>query len=241
MDRAYSKAGYVHSIDSCGMVDGPGIRYLIFLSGCALKCKYCHNPDTWELKSGRIMTVGEIVRDVKKYRSFINFSGGGVTVTGGDPLIQHSFLETLLAQCKAEGFNTAVDTSGYAPGHIVRRVLAHTDLMLLDIKSIDPATYVNLTGVPIERTLETLHICKEMGKDVWVRYVLVPGLTDDENHMYKLAEFLEPYDNVTKVDVIPFHKIGEYKWREMGQHYELKDTPIPTQESLDNAKRILAR
>ena len=233
------EAGYVHSIDSCGMVDGPGIRYLIFLSGCALRCKYCHNPDTWEIKNGQIMTVDEIISDINKYRSYIRFSGGGVTITGGDPLIQPDFLEALLARCKSEGLHTAVDTSGYGTEHIVRKILAHTDLMLLDIKSINPAIYKHITGVPIGRTLETLRISKEMGVSIWIRYVLVPGLTDKTEDMYKLAEFLEPYTNVERVEVVPFHKIGEYKWRDLELQYELEDTPIPSQESLEIARRIL--
>jgi len=235
------KTGFVHSVDSCGMVDGPGIRYLVFLSGCALRCKYCHNPDTWNLQSGQIMTVDEIVKDIKKYRSYIKFSGGGVTITGGDPLIQFEFTEALLAQCKSEGFHTAVDTSGYGLGNAVEKVLAHTDLMLLDIKSINPATYKQVTGMPIERTLETLRISHEMGVSVWVRFVLVPGLTDNESDMYRLAEYLKPYDNVKRVEVIPFHKIGEYKWRDLKLEYELGDTSAPTHEAMNIARRILAR
>ena len=241
MITAYDKTGYVHSIDACGMVDGPGIRYLIFLSGCALRCKYCHNPDTWDIKNGQIMTVDEITQDIKKYRSYIKFSGGGVTVTGGDPLIQFEFAEALLAKCQEEGFHTAVDTSGFAAGHAVKKVLAHTDLMLLDIKSINPQVYKHVTGAPIDRTLETLRISHEMGISVWIRYVLVPGLTDNVDDMYRLAEFLGPYDNVERVEVIPFHKIGEYKWQNLAKQYELSDTPVPTHEALETAKRILAR
>ena len=187
------------------------------------------------------MTVDEIVKDIKKYRSYIKFSGGGVTITGGDPLIQFEFTEALLAQCKSEGFHTAVDTSGYGLGNAVEKVLAHTDLMLLDIKSINPATYKQVTGMPIERTLETLRISHEMGVSVWVRFVLVPGLTDNESDMYRLAEYLKPYDNVKRVEVIPFHKIGEYKWRDLKLEYELGDTSAPTHEAMNIARRILAR
>jgi len=234
-----NKSGYVHSIDTSGMVDGPGIRYLIFLSGCALKCKYCHNPDTWEKKSGRLMTTSEIVQDIEKYRSYLRFSGGGVTVSGGDPFFQPCFLESLLAECKMAGFHTAIDTSGYAPGHVVERVLEHTDLLLLDIKSINPVTFESVTGVPIDRTLETLRISQRMRVKVWVRFVLVPGLTDDLDDMKKLARFLKPFDNIEKVDVAPFHKTGEYKWRDLQQEYELWDTPPPSAELLETAKGIL--
>ena len=233
--------GYVHSIDTCGMVDGPGIRYLVFLAGCPLSCKYCHNPDTWNRQSGKVMTAGEIVADVKKYKSYINFSGGGVTVSGGEPLAQAGFLEALLAGCRGAGFHTAIDTSGYGQARDVERVLAHTDLVLLDIKSINPATYKNVTGVEIDRTLETLEICRRMGRKIWVRFVLVPGLTDDMDDMRRLAEFLRPYDNIERVDVLPFHKTGEHKWRDLGMPYELADTPSPSRELLNMARGILAR
>ena len=234
-------SGYVHSIDTCGMVDGPGIRYLVFLSGCPLRCKYCHNPDTWKMKAGKLMTADEIITDVMRYRSYIEFSGGGVTVSGGEPLAQPGFLEALLASCKAGGFHTAIDTSGHAPGGDVERVLTYTDLVLLDIKSINPETYKTVTGVPIDRTLETLEICRKLGKKVWVRFVLVPGLTDDLDDMRRLAVFLKPYTNVERVNVIPFHKAGEYKWRDLKMDYELSDTPPPGKELLTVAKGILTR
>ena len=233
--------GYVHSIDTCGMVDGPGIRYLVFLSGCALRCKYCHNPDTHKMESGRLMTVDEIVRDIRRYRSYINFSGGGVTITGGDPFAQPGFLETLLAGCKADGFHTAIDTSGYAPGPVVRRVLEYTDLVLLDIKSINPKTYKMVTGVSIDRTLETLCICQNMGITVWVRFVLVPGLTDNLDDIRRMAAFLDSFENVERVDVVPFHKAGEYKWRDLKLDYELWDTPVPSVKLLEEVRGILAR
>jgi len=241
MHSNVGKAGHVHSIDTCGMVDGPGIRYLVFLAGCPLRCKYCHNPDTWDKKSGKIMAVGEIIEDIKRYKSYMKFSGGGVTVSGGEPLAQPDFLEALLASCKASGFHTAIDTSGYANRRAVQRVLAHTDLVLLDIKSINPDTYKDVAGVPIDRTLRMLDFCRDMGRKVWVRFVLVPGLTDDLDDMRRLAEYLKPYENVEKVDVVPFHKVGEYKWRDLNIDYELTDTEPPGQELLEVAQGILKR
>ncbi|MCL2378283.1 MAG: pyruvate formate-lyase-activating protein [Defluviitaleaceae bacterium] len=235
------KAGHVHSIDTCGMVDGPGIRYLVFLSGCPLRCKYCHNPDTWQRTAGKIMTVGEIITDIRGYKSYMRFSGGGVTVSGGEPLAQPLFLEELLKVCKAQGYHTAVDTSGYASAVNVQRVLTYADLVLLDIKSINPETYIGVTGVPIDRCLRTLNICKEMGRKVWIRFTLVPGLTDNLDDMHKLAEYLKPYDNIEKVDVVPFHKVGEYKWRDLGMEYELDHVQPPSQELLEGARKILAR
>jgi len=233
--------GFVHSIDTCGMVDGPGIRYLVFFAGCVLRCKYCHNPDTWELNVGRQMTPREIVRDIEKYKSYLKFSGGGVTFTGGDPLRQPEFLEALLAACKAKGIHTAVDTAGYAARDILERVLSYTDLLLLDIKSINPATYKAVTGVPIDRVLRTMEISQRLGVKVWVRFVLVPGLTDDIDDMYRLRDYLKPFDNVAKVEVIPFHKAGEYKWKDLGMQYELWDTPAPSAELLETAREILSR
>jgi len=235
-----ANVGYVHSIDTAGMVDGPGIRYLVFLSGCALRCKYCHNPDTWLRKTGKPMTVDEIIQDIKKYKSYLKFSGGGVTITGGDPFFQFPFLEALLKACKAEGFHTAIDTSGYAAPKTVEQILAHTDLMLLDIKTINPTTYKNVTGVPLDRTLETLRISRLMGIEVWVRFVLVPGLTDSTRDMHRLAKFLQQYANIKKVEVIPFHKAGEYKWKDLVREYELWDTPAPSKGMMETAKRILA-
>ena len=233
--------GYVHSIDTAGMVDGPGIRYLIFLSGCALRCKFCHNPDTWYRKSGTLMTVDEIIHDIKKYKSYLKFSGGGVTITGGDPLFQFPFLESLLTTCKSEGFHTAIDTAGYANPQTVQKILAHTDLLLLDIKSINPTTYKIVTGVPLNRTLETLRISKLMNIEVWVRFVLVPGVTDSVRDMHRLAKYLEPYENIKKIEVIPFHKAGEYKWKDLGREYELYDTPTPSKGMMEIARRILAK
>jgi len=206
-----------------------------------MRCKYCHNPDTWDLKSGQLMTVDEIIRDIKQYKSYMKFSGGGVTFTGGDPLRQPDFLEALLAKCKACGFHTAIDTSGYAARTIVERVLAYTDLMLLDMKSINPETFKSVAGVPIDRTLRALDISRRMGVKVWVRFVLVPGLTDDLDDMHRLAEYLEPYENVERVDVVPFHKAGEFKWRDLNMDYELWDTPPPSPEQLEAALKILAR
>jgi len=231
--------GYIHSVETAGMVDGPGIRYVIFFAGCNLRCKYCHNPDTWKLKDGQLTTVQELLRDIKKYRSYLHFSGGGVTITGGEPFVQREFLVELLRACKDAGLHTALDTSGYAPKGAAERALAYTDLLLLDIKSINPAVYRDLTGVRLEPTLEMLRLAREKDIPVWLRFVLVPGLTDDADDLRALAAFLKEYPNIEKVEVLPFHKLGEYKWAELGLTYELADVQPPTQESLEQAKRIL--
>lgn len=233
--------GYIHSIETGGMVDGPGIRYVVFFSGCPLRCKYCHNPDTWKMKSGKLKTVEEIIKDALKYKNYLRFSGGGMTITGGEPFMQPKFMAELLKAARANGIHTAVDTSGYAAHSTVSEALDYTDLLLLDIKSINPDTFQNVAGVPIHRTLDLLEAANHKRIPVWIRFVLVPGLTDNVEDMKKMADFLRPYRNIEKIEVLPFHKMGEYKWEELGMDYELHDTPSPTAEQLDLAKSILAK
>lgn len=232
--------GYIHSIYNGGMVDGLGIRSVVFLSGCPLRCLYCHNPDSWVKTAGEQRTVDDVVSEVQKYTTFHKASGGGVTFTGGEPFSQAKFLIKLLSACKDRGIHTALDTSGYTNAANAKQALRYTDLLMLDIKSINSKTYEKITGVKIDRSLEMLKISREMNIPTWIRYVLVPGLTDDIQEMKVLAEYLRPYTNVKKVDVLPFHKVGEYKWHERGIKYELTETPPPTPEMLRAAREILA-
>jgi len=231
--------GFIHSIETGAMVDGPGIRYAVFLQGCPLRCKYCHNPDTWERGIKEEMTVAELVTDIKKYRSFMKFSGGGVTITGGEPLAQPEFLLELLEELEKNKLHVALDTSGFASETVVSEILPLVDLLILDIKSIDPEEYQNAVGVPIEPMLRTLKMAKELGITTWVRYVMVPGLTDNFDNIKALALYLRDYDNIKKIEVLPFHKMGEYKWAELGLTYELKNTREPNVEDVDRAKSIL--
>ena len=233
------QTGYIHSVETGGMVDGPGIRYVLFFSGCVLRCKYCHNPDTWNLKGGRLHSVDEIINDILKYRSYLKFSGGGITVTGGEPLLQPEFLTALLEACKENNIHTAVDTSGYASVDAAARVLAHTDLLLLDIKTINPAVYKELTGVAIDRTLDMLKLSRQLNVSVWIRFVLVPGLTDNMEDIQKMSEFLKTFDNIKKIEVLPFHKLGEYKWENLGLPYDLKGVAPPSGELLNQVKGVL--
>ena len=232
--------GYIHSVETAGMVDGPGIRYVVFFSGCNLRCKYCHNPDTWKMEKGQLFPVEDVVWDIKKYKSYLHFSGGGVTITGGEPFMQPHFLEELLKACKSEGIHTALDTAGHVPADVARRVLRYTDLLLLDLKSMNSEVYKDVTGVRIDLTLKVLALSCDMSVPVWIRFVLVPGLTDDEDDMRKMAEFLKPFPNIERVEVLPFHKLGEYKWAELGLTYTLKDTEPPTKQQIDRAREILA-
>ena len=239
MNIDLSKAGYVHSIDTCGMVDGPGIRYLVFFSGCALRCMYCHNPDTWDKKSGTEMTVAECMTEIMKYKSYYRFSGGGVTISGGEPLHQHEFLLELLKACREKGINTALDTTGFASLDVAKAILPFVDLLLLDIKSYNPQMHKILTGVEMDKPIAFLKQSQVLGVSTWIRYVLVPGLTDNKDDIKKLAIFLKRFDNIEKVHVLPFHKHGEHKWAEIGVKYELHDTQIPTQAQVDEVQALL--
>jgi len=231
--------GYVHSIYNGGMVDGPGIRCVVFLSGCPLRCKYCHNPDTWEKKDGTTMTVEDVMSEVMKYKVYYKTSGGGVTISGGEPFMQPEFLTEILKECKARGIHTAIDTSGYANLTDAKEALQYTDLLLLDIKAYNRENYKNVTGVEIDRTLAVLELSQEMGTPIWVRYVLVPGLTDNMGEIINLAEFLRGYNNIKKIDVLPFHKNGEQKWEKRKLNYELTDTQPPSPEIVKLVKELL--
>lgn len=237
MDRV----GKVHSVETCGTLDGPGIRYVIFLQGCPLRCQYCHNPDTWKLDDGEETTVDDLMDDINKYKSFMKFSGGGITVSGGEPLLQHRFLEELFKRCKEEGIHTALDTSGCIMNSETKKVMEYTDLVLLDIKSYNAAKYKEVTGASIAPTLEFAKYLSDINKPMWVRYVLVPGLTDDFNEIEELAIFLSKLKNIERVEILPFHKMGEYKWEELGYEYKLGNTEPPTDETIDKAKEIFQK
>ncbi len=236
-----SVTGRIHSIETCGTVDGPGIRFVIFTQGCPLRCKYCHNPDTWKISEGKNMTVDELIQEIEKYKSYMDFSGGGVTVTGGEPLMQPKFVKELFRQCKERGIHTALDTSGYIPLEHAKEVIQYTDLILLDIKSFDYQTYKELTGVSNEPTLELAKYLSDIGKPMWIRYVLVPNLTDNPDHIEALAQFIKDLKTVEKIEILPFHKMGEYKWEELGYNYELKETPAPSKELVDSVKEIFKK
>ena len=233
--------GYVHSIETGGMVDGPGIRYVVFFSGCNLRCKYCHNPDTWKLKAGNLVTVEEVAKDIEKYKSYLSFSGGGVTITGGEPFVQPNFLRELLTACKARGLHTVLDTSGSVDVTVAEGALKVTDLLILDIKSINPAIYKTLTGGDLYQPLEILKLSEAMQIPTWIRYVLVPGYTDNMDDIKKTAKTLKAFSNIQKIEVLPFHKMGEYKWENLGREYELADVEPPSLKVLNDAKAILEK
>ncbi|MBN2222525.1 MAG: pyruvate formate lyase-activating protein [Vallitaleaceae bacterium] len=225
----------IHSIESCGTVDGPGIRFVIFTQGCPLRCRYCHNPDTWLSKDGKETSVDYLVKEALKYKSYMNFSGGGVTVTGGEPLMQADFVFELFTQLKKHGIHTAIDTSGYIFNDTVKKILNLTDLVLLDIKHFDPKAYKDLTGVELAPTLHFLDYLGEQNINTWIRYVLVPGLTDQKEALHDLSKHLSDFSNVSRIDVLPFHQMGSFKWKELGLDYTLSDVKEPTKIQIQEA------
>ncbi|OON95423.1 MAG: pyruvate formate-lyase 1-activating enzyme [Epulopiscium sp. Nele67-Bin005] len=227
--------GRIHSIETCGTVDGPGIRYILFLQGCPLRCQYCHNPDSWDIKEGKDADTEKLIKEIVKYKSYMDFSGGGITVSGGEPLLQADFVRDLFMKCKEKKVHTCLDTSGFVSIEKADPVLDYTDLILLDIKSYNPEVYKDVTGVPLDPTLKFAAHLKERGIPVWIRYVLVPGLTDNMDHIEELAKYLTTLTNVERLDVLPFHKMGEFKWEELGYDYKLKDTQSPEKALLQEA------
>ena len=234
-----SKAGRIHSLESLGTVDGPGIRFVVFMQGCPLRCQYCHNPDTWQVDTGMEYTPQQLMDEIIKYKSYINYSKGGVTFTGGEPLFQADFLLEVSKLCKKEGISIALDTSGYILTDKVKELLEYIDIVLLDIKSGDPNIYKEVTGVSLSPTLKFLDYLKEKDKDTWVRFVLVPQLTDDIDSIKKLSDYLDDYPNVKKIELLGFHKMGEYKWEELGYEYKLAETMEPSKDQLLKVKKIL--
>lgn len=228
--------GRIHSIETCGTVDGPGIRYVIFTQGCPLRCLYCHNPDCRSTQAGYETTVEALIQDIQKYRAYLR--RGGVTISGGEPLMQPEFVAELCHRCRDLGIHTAVDTSGYIDLTFSRPALELTDLVLLDIKSYDPELYHRITHVPLEPTLQTARYLDRIHKPTWIRFVLVPGLSDASHNIQGLAQFVASLRNVERVEVLPFHKMGEYKWDQLGLEYLLKDTPPPSPESIQKAIQV---
>lgn len=228
--------GYIHSFETFGTKDGPGIRFIVFLQGCLLRCLYCHNPDTWKANNYEYeMTPEEVYNEFDKVKSFVR---GGITLSGGEPMFQADFALELFKICKANNIHTTIDTSGFIFNDKVKEVLEYTDLVLLDIKHIDNEKHITLTGKPIENTLNLLNYLNEINKPVWARYVLVPGYSDDENDLKKWAEYVSQYKNVERVELLPFHQMGMSKWEQLGETYQLADTKTPSVEDVQKAEQI---
>jgi pyruvate formate lyase activating enzyme len=233
--------GKIHSIETCGTVDGPGIRYILFLSGCPLRCKYCHNPDTWASPMYKSITVDETMEDIKKYKSYFTFSKGGITLSGGEATMQWKFVTELFKECKKEGIHTCLDTSGYCDLKKADMFLPYTDLVLLDIKQINPKKHKHLTGVDNTKILEFAKYLSEKNIPAWIRYVLVPEYTDDDEDVNNLCQFLVELNNIEKVEIIPYHEMGIDKWKELNMAYELKHIKPPTKDNIQRIKNIFLK
>lgn len=231
--------GYMHSVESFGTLDGPGVRYVLFLQGCGLRCLYCHNPDTWNPSCGKAVDSEQVAADIFSYRNFIRT--GGVTISGGEPFLQPEFVVDLLQRCRKNGIHTAVDTAGSVPLSISKPIIDAADMLLLDIKSLDEELCKRLTGQGPENTLATLDYCEQTKKRVWLRHVLVPGLTLDKALLEEMADYLRSFSCIELTELLPFHKMGEFKWKELNLQYELGETPAPSKEELQMAKRIFEK
>ena len=235
-----SVTGRIHSVETGGTVDGPGVRYVVFTTGCPLRCAYCHNPDTQHLKSGSETTADAVVADIARYVTFLRRARGGVTISGGEPLTQPDFVTAILRGCKALGLHTALDTSGFLGARATPAMLDATDLVLLDIKSFDPAVYRRLTSVDLAPTLAFAHRLSDMGKAMWIRFVLVPGVTDGTENVAGLASFVSGLRSVERVEVLPYHRMGEDKWKALGRPYALAGVPTPTRAQVAAVEDIFA-
>ena len=233
--------GYVHSIESFGSADGPGVRFIVFLAGCGLRCQFCHNPDTWDRNKGKERTAEDLIKQALRYKSYWG-ADGGITVSGGEPLLQIDFLIDLLKKCKAAGIHTTIDTAG-APfsrsepmfGKI-EELMKYTDLVMLDIKHIDNEIHKTYIGAPNDNILDFARYLDEIGKPVWIRHVLVPERSDYDEYLDKIKAFVDTLSNVERVEVLPYHTLGVFKWKDLGLEYPLGDIKPPTPERLKNAK-----
>lgn len=229
---------FIHSYETFGTVDGPGLRFVVFLQGCPLRCKYCHNCDTWLQKDARIIeTAEETFKRIQRYKHYYTFPGG-VTLTGGEPLEQSGYAAELFKLCKKNSLHTAVDTSGFYLNDSVKEALEFTDLIMLDIKAIDPDQHRYLTGVPIDPIFRFLDYASSTGKELWIRHVVIPGITYDYKKLNKTADFIKTLKNVTKVDLLAYHTLGVFKWQQMGKTYPLEGIPPLNEEEFKIAKKI---
>lgn len=236
--------GRIHSVESFGSADGPGVRYIVFLKGCNMRCQYCHNPDTWAKDGGELMTPEEVLKKALRYKTYWK-EKGGITVSGGEALLQIDFVTELFRLAKEKGVNTCLDTSGN-PFSLEEpfkskfdELMKYTDLFMLDIKHMDDAAHRELTGQTNQNILEMAAYLSDHGKAMWIRHVLVPGITTEEDELYRLRSFLDTLKTVERVEVLPYHTLGVFKWKELGIPYQLEGVDPPTKEQIDRAKEIL--
>ena len=230
------EVGSVHSWELVTAVDGPGTRMTVFLSGCPLRCLYCHNPDTMEMRRGTDVSADDLLARIARYRGVFAATGGGLTISGGEPLMQPAFVRRLLRGAKEMGIHTTIDTSGYLGTHLSDEMLDDVDLVLLDVKSGDPDTYRRVTGRELQPTLDFGRRLAARGTEIWIRFVLVPGLTGDVDNVEAVASYVASLSTVARVEVLPFHQMGRDKWTDLGLTYELEDTEPPTPELVNRTR-----
>jgi pyruvate formate lyase activating enzyme len=228
--------GYVHSWEVGSTVDGPGLRFVAFLSGCLLRCQYCHNPDTWHKLNGRQVTVGRAMHEIAKYADVLKISRGGITLSGGEPMVQYAFMMQIFRRCKELGLHTCVDTAGRLGQRMTDDDLMQVDLNLLDIKSGDPAIYEKLTRHPLQPTLDYARRLSDLGRPIWVRFVLAPGLTDDWDNVEKLADICAGLKTLERVEILKFHQMGREKWHKLGIEYQLEHMEPPSPELAERVR-----
>lgn len=238
--------GYIHSQESFGTVDGPGIRYVLFMQGCPFRCLYCHNPDTWQTNTGTAISVDEVINNFNKNKAF--YSNGGITVSGGEPLMQIDFVTELFRKAKSEGIHTCIDTSGATfnpenPDELQKfdKLAENTDLVMLDIKQINPDKHKDLTGKSNENVLAFAKYLDTKNVPVWIRHVIVPGFTDNEDDLFELGKFIGKLHNIKALDVIPYHTMGIHKYNQLGVPYRLENVPPANKEMVLEAKRIILK
>ena len=236
--------GYIHQLESFGSVDGPGVRFIIFFSGCPLRCKYCHNPDTWDMSKGKLYTADELLNEALSCKAYWG-AKGGITVSGGEPLMQLDFLLELFTKAKEKGVNTCIDTAG---GPFTKegewfekfkKLMEVTDTLLMDIKHIDEEEHIKLTGRTGKNIIEMFRYLDEIKKPIWIRHVLVPGITDNDEYLLRTRDFIRTLSNVQRVEILPYHGLGAMKYKDLGIDYVLKDTESPSAERVANARKIL--
>lgn len=236
--------GRIHSTESFGSVDGPGVRFIIFMQGCNMRCKYCHNPDTWNINGGEEKTADELIATALRYKSYWG-KNGGITISGGEPLLQIDFLLELCKMAKEKDINICVDTAGepftYEETFFNKfnELCKYVDLFLVDIKHIDASEHIKLTGRNNNNIIEMFKYLSEINKPIWIRHVLVPKITDNDESLYKTKEFIDTLKNVKRVEVLPYHTLGVFKWEELGIKYSLNDINPPNKERILNAQKIL--
>ena len=228
--------GYVHSYEVGSTVDGPGLRFVAFLTGCLLRCQYCHNPDTWHKRNGHPVTVSRAMRRIGDFAKVLKLAKGGITLSGGEPMVQKAFMAQIFRRCKALGLHTCLDTAGRLGDRMTDAEILDVDLHLLDIKSGDPEIYRKITNQPLQPTLDYAKRLSDMGRPMWIRYVLVPGLSDGVDNVQKVADFCAGLKTVQRVEILRFHQLGSYKWEQLGLTYQLAGTESPTAELTERVR-----